>query len=254
MNASPQVVRVALDAEAPSRQSGRAIWPLGALLGEGFAGQADHLDRADQAPTVLDVDLVEERGIAGGEFIQQGRCGECFQRGAQHRICRRCLPQPPKPGIEVEAGTAAQNRDAVSSADVLDGSRGQPNEQGGVEGTLQIHHVDEMVRDPLTFRGGGFCGSNVESPIHLHRVHGEDLAVQSFREMQGHRGLAGGGRPGEQQGLDHRLSAAASVEPGAPPGSGRRDSSMSRPTPAVMAMSATLKAGKPISPPPRGVR
>jgi hypothetical protein len=73
-----------------------------------------------------------------------------------------------------------------------------PDELRGVEGFMQITNVNQVVRHAGALDGRRLGGAEVESAIHLHRVHGDDFAADFFREREGDLGFSNRCRPGDE--------------------------------------------------------
>jgi hypothetical protein len=113
-----------------------------------------------------------------------------------------------RPGVE--RGPADEHGDDAARAQRLD---------RGPRLGLELRHrhrlgrvvgVEQVVRDPATLRRRRLRGADVHAPVDRHRVGVDDLAAEPLGEVEGERGLAGGGRAdhGHDRDTAHGVSVA----------------------------------------------
>src|SRR3954465_13875670 len=133
---------------------------------------------------------------------------------------------------------------------LLFGSFRELNKFGGVEVFRQISDVNQMVRNLAALFSRRFGSADVHAAINLHGINGNNLAPQPFAKFNCHRRFA-------HSGWADKIKRFAAFHERSAAGSKWRfwsdciEVTNSNPTPTQIAVSATLNAGKPISPPPR---
>ena len=100
---------------------------------------------------------------------------------------------------QVEAGAAGQDRDAAARGQAREHALRVRDEVGDAERLVRIDQVETVVGDPRPLGGGGLGRPDVEAPVDLARIGGDDLDRSAARrerlgELDRERGLAGRGR------------------------------------------------------------
>jgi hypothetical protein len=90
----------------------------------------------------------------------------------------------------VQAGAADEDGQPAAAVDVGDEGRGQGLELGYRERLIRFEDVDEVVGDFGADGGVDFSRADVHSPVHLHRVAGDDLPVEAARQDEADVGFA----------------------------------------------------------------
>ena len=107
------------------------------------------------------------------------------RRGAERRSREQ--------GLDVEAGAADDHRARSASFDVDDCGTRTVSESVGVEDLVWVNYVKQVVRRAFSFGERGFGCSDVQAPVDLSGVGGDDFNGRVVRQLQGKAGLAGGG-------------------------------------------------------------
>lgn len=94
-------------------------------------------------------------------------------------------------GVEVEAGSAAEDRGLLSSMNIVDGFDGESFVVGEGELFCWIQNVDHVVRDSLHLGWLDFVGADVEVFVYLTRVSRNNLTVDLLSESDAEGGFAG---------------------------------------------------------------
>ena len=195
VNALMQIGAVALQHDERDGRSGRA----GTLLREWLAGQANDFDGANDTARVIAVNARKCFWIALVQFGKQLRRRELLEFGAQPEIGRWRLPDAFHPCLEVETSATAEDRDAIATVDFVGGPACVAEELGSIESFSRIKDVDEMMRQTGSFFRRGLGGADVQAAVDLHRVYGDDFAIEPFRELKGDFGFANSRRTRDQQ-------------------------------------------------------
>jgi hypothetical protein len=173
--------------------------PGGALGGERATSEADDFEGADDAAGVLAVDGLEGGGVALAEFVEEVGEGGGFEFATEVVVGGGGVAEALEEGVEIKAGTAAEDGEASAGVDVGDGGVREAGELGGVEVVGELTDVDEVVRDTAALGGGGFGGAEVEAAIDLHGIDGDDFGVELFGEAKRDGGFTDGGGTGEEE-------------------------------------------------------
>ena len=170
------------------------------LPGKWLSRQPDHLHRANDPARILPVNPFKSHRIALLQFRQQLRQRLRLQFGPQSRVRRRRFPQPFPVRLEIKPGAAAKNRDLAARLDFRRRRARQPDKSRRVKRLLQTRHINQMMPHPPQLLRPRFGRADVQSPIDLHGVHGNDLAADPFRQRQGDRRFARRRRAGQKDG------------------------------------------------------
>lgn len=244
--------------------SGRPLLPLS---GGGLLGLPNDFQSADDAPEIFLIDLRKQQRVFLAEFLQKFFWGRLFQIALQGGVARREVVQSFAIGLEVKSGAAAEDREVLSLLDFADGLGCSLDKLSSVECLAKFGNVDQVMRDAGTFLRRRFCGADIQSAIDLHRIRGNDFSGSFSGQLHGQVGLShrrgACEKNGERRGAhfdfgSSEAPAAVRRDEGSETrffsvaeDSFRQERNKSNPTPAQMAVSATLNAGNPTSPPPR---
>ena len=136
-------------------------------------------------------------------------------------------------GAHVQARTAHQNRVAATAANLLNQLTATllKLRYGGL--VPHVHDVQQVVRNTAHLLRGDLRGTNIHTPVELHRISVNALTVQAQSQLNGERALTGAGRAhnsdnGQSFGDSHAPHSTGSLTPtcggGASPKNGAHDS------------------------------
>src|SRR5579859_2901210 len=110
---------------------------------------------------------------------------------------------------QIETSAAHHDRSSIPAGDSREHRTGANRIVAGGEGLGRVSDIDHMVRNAATVFDASLRGSDVESPIDLHRIAVDDFASEALREMQREIGFSRSGRPedGDQE-MSHRSKAS----------------------------------------------
>ena len=170
------------------------------------AGAAPHLPGAGDALAVVGL----QAGGGGGIAIASRACsaaGADVRRSRARASARACgagigdVGQAIGERREIQAGAAGQDRQAARVVRGLHRGEGLGRAtrrrcrlRGGADAVEGVRHARFLLRR----RAGG---EDAQLAIHLHGVGVDDGAAQALGQRQGERGLAAGGRAGNQHGM-----------------------------------------------------
>ena len=112
------------------------------------------------------------------------------QTGAQGSIHRRWNGEPVDRRRQVQARPTHQQCWAALFLKTSDLGPRQGAETSGAEGLGRIHQVDHMMVDSSTLRNCRLGRPDVQAPVDLPGVDGDDLSTKGLRQLQGQLGLA----------------------------------------------------------------
>ena len=164
------------------------------MFGKGDARHRLHLERADDADPVVAADPVGVGRIEGfqpeAERVPAVPTGLLLQRGPDGVVPAGSREKAFEQSLDVQPRAADDDREAVPSDD-RSGGFGRPDgEIRGRELDPAIDDIQEMVGDAGPLGGAGLVRSDVESPVHLHRVGVDDLSPESLGQEKRYGGLA----------------------------------------------------------------
>ena len=244
---------------------GRFGRPSSSLSGGGLPGLPNDFQSADDAPEVFWIDLRKQQGVFSAKFLQKFFRGRLLQLASQGGVTGGEVVQSFAVGFEVESGASAEDWELLSLFDFADGLGCSIDKLPGVECLAKIGNVDQVMRDEGSLLRRRFRRADIKSAIDLHGVCGNDFSGNFSGQLHGQVGFShrrgaceeNGKRRGAHFGFESLEAAVRMVEGSetafflASEDSFRQERRRSNPTPAQMAVSATLNAGKPHSPPPR---
>ena len=149
---------------------------------------------------------------------------------AQRRVVRGRERDVAGQRAEVEAGTADDDRAPAARVDRVDRrAAASRDETRGRIPLVRVEKADEMMRDARALARARRRRADRHAAIDLPRVRADDLGVETLRELERERALAGRGLPGEDQnaGRHTRLNSRASARVRAARSSGGRAGSAS---------------------------
>ena len=82
--------------------------------------------------------------------------------------------------LEVECGTADEDRRSISLPEVGNSTSDKCGILNRGHGLCDAAFVNEVMGNRFAFRLSRFCGSDPELPVHLTRVDGDDLSIESM--------------------------------------------------------------------------
>ena len=126
--------------------------------------------------------------------------------------------QPIQGSTHIQAGTTHQNRVAATAANLLNQLTATLLKLR--HGCLipHIHNVQQVVRNPAHLLRSDLRGTNIHTPVELHRISVNALTVQAQSQLNGERALTGAGRAhnsdnGQSFGDSHAPHSTGSLAP-----------------------------------------
>lgn len=169
--------------------------PLPLELADRPSGQFMYFYGPNDAFFVVGVDALGGLRIDFGQPLMQGgktAAGDLFPKSfADSRICAGAVKQAIQKGLDIH-GSAPDGYDGPAGGDNLcDSPVGQDQKAVHAEGFMRLNHIDQMIRNLLSFICRRLGGSDIHPLIYLHRVHTDDLAVEGAGHFKGQRTLSG---------------------------------------------------------------
>jgi hypothetical protein len=113
------------------------------------------------------------------------------QAAAQILIPRRTFKQPFEQGLQIEAGSAADDRELAALRNVGKNTLRLTSKFACAENLIGFERVQQMVRDAAPFGGCDLCGADIHMPVNLKGIAVYDFPLEGFGEMDGQSALAG---------------------------------------------------------------
>ena len=177
------------------------------LLRHALTRRQRHLERADQPHAVVRVHSLRDSRVeppapamqrAGAPFLQPlERAAEPCERGGRRE-------ETPCERSNVEAGSADHDGELSARRDRSDCRARKVTVAGRIESLVGRRHVEEVMRRALPLVRLGLRRADVHVAVDLPRVGVDDLAAETFCDVQRECALAGRGRACNHQPAEHR--------------------------------------------------
>ncbi len=175
-----------------------------------LAGHAEHFERPLDALRVGCLDARSSRGIDPREIVvKRGPAAQAsflVDLRTHDRIGAGKGREAFGERLEVQHRAAGDDRHATAPTDAVDGLACVVREPRSGIRRRGIDEVEQMMRPTGPCRGIRLRRADVHAAIDLRGIHGHDLAVEAFRELERERALAGGRRPHQQDRGTHRVT------------------------------------------------
>jgi hypothetical protein len=112
------------------------------------------------------------------------RFGPLAQAGPEAGVSPRAVKKAPAKHFEVQAGPSGHERGSSLQVEAANDLVRVAAEESGAVFLIGVQNIDQMVRNQTPLVHGGFGGSDVETPVNLHRVRADDLATEFQRQGQ----------------------------------------------------------------------
>jgi len=164
--------------------------PFDLMRGQRPPRELRHLEGANRAPPIVDMDSTGSFGVDGRQSAAKDLQGFLLKRGTNGLIGPRKRRQPVDECANVEVGTT--NHDRQPAACVYVGDR-LPRTSQPVSNRrfvpMWIGDVDHVVRNCLALHTRCLRRANVHALVHLHRIGADDFRWSHRRQLHGKRGL-----------------------------------------------------------------
>ena len=185
----------------------------------------------------------------GFQDFETGVVVELLVDAVPERFVGRHVVESVEEGAQIESGSAGGNGKTAARTDLRNQAFGPLAECEQIGAFSDVENVDEVMGNFLLFRRGRFCRSDVESPVHLHGIEGEDLSAISAGKFHRQSRFPRCGRPHDdgkgRNRIGHDAGCAGFCAGSEDFFSGRTTVEITKiATPQVMQESATLKEGQ----------
>ena len=174
-------------------------------VGQRTRGRLDHLERAGDAAAIARLQAFGGCRIAPRQFGMQRLDAVALQPRADAVADlggnRRHRRQPARQRLEIQAGAAGENRQAILRADFRQHPGGIGHPAAGGEIHRGVDMAIKPVRNPRLLFQRRPRREHAQVAIHLHGIGIDDDAAGFLRKLERQRRLAAGGRPCDK----HRL-------------------------------------------------
>ena len=121
-------------------------------------------------------------------------------------------------GTHIQAGTTHQNRVAATTTNLLNQLTATLLKLRHGRLIPHIHNVQQVVRNAAHLLRGDLRGTNIHTPVELHRISVNALTVQAQSQLNSERALTGAGRAhnsdnGQSFGDSHAPHSTGSLTP-----------------------------------------
>ena len=172
------------------------------MLRDGLAREDIDLHGAHDALFVRGVELCRPLGVDLAQLAEQALAADLVvalaqllpQRGVGRTVGKRA---PGDERVDIQPRAADDDRQFSAREDIIHaGGRLLSVARDGVV-FRGVGDVDHVVRHALHLFRRGLGRADVHAAVDLHRVGRDDLAAEPLRERHAERGLARGGRAGD---------------------------------------------------------
>ncbi len=176
----------------------------GAMLAHGQAADTIDLQRAHQPLRIVGMNACSRLRVhlrqPVVQHLQPLACCQGFEFRAHRSISRRHVRQPFLQRLEIQHGSADQQRNAAGGADLRHGRQRIAAELGSRVALSRIEDVHQAVRELRQYLGRGLRRADVHATVDQRRIDADQLAGQHTRQLQRQIGLARGGGTHEKDG------------------------------------------------------